>query len=124
MNSSELQRRLKSLAYRIIPLCESLANKKICKIIEDQLLPSSFSAAANYRAACKGQSLKAFTAKLSIAFEEMDETLFWLEVILELKLVKEEKMKLLIQEADELCKILASARKTSQEKIKSGSAKS
>jgi four helix bundle protein len=118
MNSSELQKRFKEFAYRVVPLCESLPVRKVSKIIEDQLKRSAFSAAANYRAACKAQSSKAFAAKLSIVFEEIDESLFWLEVILDLKLLKVEKLSLIIKEADELTRILASSRKTSQSKLK------
>jgi len=117
MNASELQNRIKEFAYRVVPLCESLPSKKMRRIIEDQLLRSVFSAAANYRAACKAQSTRAFTAKLSIAFEEIDESLFWLEVIDELKLIGKAKMILIIKEADELTRILASSRKTSQKKM-------
>ena len=116
MNAAELQKRLKEFAYRVVPLCESLPSKKISKIIGDQLLRSAFSAAANYRASCKAQSTKAFTAKLSIAFEEIDESLFWLEVIDELGLMGRNKMILILKEADELTRILASSRKTSQKK--------
>jgi four helix bundle protein len=102
MNANDLQQRLKSFAYRIVPLCESLPAKKISRIIEDQLLRSAFSAAANYRAACKAQSAMAFTSKLSIAFEEIDESLFWLEVISDLKLLDNRKLELITKEADEL----------------------
>jgi len=116
MNATELQKRLKEFACRIVPLCEALPVKKISRIIEDQLLRSAFSAAANYRAACKGQSTKAFTAKLSIAFEEIDESLFWLEMISDLKLLSKSKLALITKEADELTRILASSRKTSQKK--------
>lgn len=73
-------------------------------------MPSAFSAAANYRAACKGQSDKAFKAKISIAFEEIDEALFWLEAINDLKLVNAEKMASILKEADELTRILAPTR--------------
>ncbi len=59
MNSAQLENRLRSLAFRSVNVCESLPQKKISRIIEDQLLRSSFSAAANYRAACKGISKKA-----------------------------------------------------------------
>ena len=119
MDALELQTRLKHFAYRTVPLCESLPAKKICKIIEDQLLRSAFSAAANYRSACKAQSAKSFTAKLSIAFEEMDETLFWIEVISDLKFLKPSKLSLILKEADELTRILASSRKTSQGNVRS-----
>ena len=70
MDALALQKRLNDFAYRIVPLCESLPSKKISKVIEGQLLRSAFSAAANYRAACKAQSAKAFAAKLSIAFKK------------------------------------------------------
>jgi len=118
MNADELQKRLKEFAYRIVPLCESLPAKKISRVIEGQLMRSAFSAAANYRAACKAQSAKAFASKLSIAFEEIDESLFWLEAISDLQLVKADKLSLIVREADELTRILASSRKTSQKKLK------
>ena len=110
MTSQELQARLKSFAYRTVPLCKALPPKKISKVIEDQLLRSAFSAAASHRAACKAQSEKAFKSKLSIAFEEIDEALFWLEAINELKLLSQEKIALLLKEADELTRILAATR--------------
>ena len=110
MTAEDLQKRLKQFAYRTIPLCESLPKKKISRIVEDQLLRSSFSAAANYRAACKGQSEKAFKAKISIAFEEIDEALFWLEVINDLHLIDQKKLNLILKEADELTRILAATR--------------
>jgi len=117
MNADELQKRLKEFAYRIVPLCETLPSRKICKVIEGQLLRSAFSAAANYRAACKAQSPKSFKSKLSIAFEEMDESLFWLEVISDLGLVKKQKLTLILKEADELSRILASSRITLEKRI-------
>jgi four helix bundle protein len=118
MNSSELQKRFKEFDYRVVPLCESLPVRKVSRIIEELLTRSAFSAAANYRASCKAQSSKAFAAKLSIAFEETDESLFWLDVILDLKLLKVEKLSLIIKEADELTRMLTSSRKTSQCKPK------
>lgn len=92
MTSEELQKRLKSVACRTAFLCESLSSKKISKIIEEQLLQPAFSATANYRAAYKDRSEKTFKAKVSIVFEEIDETLFWLEEINELELIYTEKM--------------------------------
>jgi four helix bundle protein len=124
MDSKILEGRLKNLAYRIVAMCEHLPKKKIAGIIEMQLLRSAFSAAANYRAACKGISTKAFISKLSIAFEEADESLFWLEVIKELKLLPEKKLSLIIIEAIELSSILASSRKTLQKKQKETQTKS
>ena len=118
MNSKELEGRLKSFAYRVVNLCDSLPKKKISAVIEGQLLRSSFSAAANYRAACKAMSKKAFVSKLSIAFEESDESLFWLEVIQDIELIPVEKLSAINKEAAELASILAAARKTAQSNLK------
>ncbi|MFZ1529355.1 MAG: four helix bundle protein [Ferruginibacter sp.] len=118
MNSKQLEGRLRQLAYRIVVMCESLPSTKISGIIEKQILRSAFSAAANYRAACKGMTRKSFIAKLSIAFEEADETLFWLEVIEDLKLLQPKKLTLLKDEAYELSSILGSSRKTLQKTSK------
>jgi four helix bundle protein len=118
MTSAELQNRLKNFAYRVVAVCEALPKKKIARVIEDQVLRSSFSAAANYRASCKAISDKAFVSKLSIAFEESDESLFWLEAIVDLKLIGDKKMIAIVQEAKELASILAASRKTSQNKLK------
>ena len=117
MNSRELQIRMKKFAYKLLPLCDEFPSKKISKIIEDQLLRSAFSAAANYRAACNAQSPRTFKAKLSIAFEEIDESLFWLEVISDSELLSRDKLYLQIKEADELTRILAASRKTMEDKL-------
>jgi four helix bundle protein len=92
MTSIELQLRLKRFALRTVKVTESLPGNKLSRIIEDQLLRSAFSAAANYRAACKAISRKSFISKLSIAFEESDESLFWLEVIVDVDFISNEKM--------------------------------
>ena len=118
MNSKELEGRLRSLALRIVNVCEALPKKKISRVIEDQLMRSAFSAAANYRASCKAISKKSFVSKLSISFEEADESLFWIETILDLKLLTVGKMSAVFREATELASILAASRKTSQSRLK------
>jgi four helix bundle protein len=118
MTSIELQLRLKRFALRTVKVTESLPGNKLSRIIEDQLLRSAFSAEANYRAACKAISRKSFISKLSIAFEESDESLFWLEVIVDVDLISNEKMIPIIKEATELASILAASRKSAQTKKK------
>ncbi len=118
MTSKELQSRLKKFALRLVPMCAALPRKRISSIIEGQLLRSGFSAAANYRAACNGQSKKAFNSKLSIALEEIDEATFWLEIIDDLTLIKHNKLTLLLNEAIELTKILGASRRTATKKLK------
>ena len=70
---------------------------------------------ANYRAACRGRSHAEFTAKLSIALEEADESAYWLEVLSASNLMKAERLDPLHQEAEELVAILAASRKTARE---------
>ena len=107
MTPNELQTRLKKYAYRIVKLTDALPNSVVAKIIKGQIIRAAFSAAANYRSACKGYTKKAFAAKLAIAFEEIDESVFWLEVIVDIKLLGSTRVALLIQEGEELTKILA-----------------
>lgn len=117
MDSFELRLRINKFALRLVPLCEVLPSKKISGIIEDQLLRSGFSAAANYRAACNAQSKKSFNAKLSIALEEIDEACFWLEMLSDLQLIKIQKLVLLLDEGLELTKILGASRRTATKKL-------
>jgi four helix bundle protein len=82
------------------------------QIIGRQLLRSATSVGANYRAACRAQSRAEFAAKLSIVVEEADESLYWLEILSESGLVKPERLRELIKEADELVAIATGSRKT------------
>ena len=118
MTSKELLERLKQFAYRVVKLTRSLPNSPEANIIKGQVLRSSFSAAANYRSACKAYSKKLFSSKLGIFLEKMDESVFWLEVISDLELIKKEKLSLLIVEGEELCKILAKSIITSTSRSK------
>ncbi len=81
INAQVLQARLKKFAINSVYLFKSLPREEEAKIIGKQFLRSALSSAANYRAACKAQTKKSFVAKLSIAFEESDESVFWLEIM-------------------------------------------
>ena len=107
MTPEELQTRLKKYADRIVKLTDALPKTIVAKIIKAQIIRAGFSAAANYRSACKGYTRKAFASKLAIAFEEIDESVFWLDVIVDLKLISSTRVELLIREGEELTKILA-----------------
>ena len=117
MNAQELQKRLKSFAYRIVNFSRVLPKELISEIIIKQILHSAFSVAANYRTACRAQSKKAFISKLSIVVEEIDETHFWLEVISDLAIINPTKLKEILIEAEKLTKILSTSRKTAQTKL-------
>ena len=111
MTKEELKERTKIFAHRCVKLALALPNNKLGNHLHGQLIRSS-TVAANYRAACLAQSKKSFIAKLSIVIEECDESLFWLQFILDEKLISENKIKNLLQEANELTSIFISSRKT------------
>jgi four helix bundle protein len=90
--TAELLKRSKQFALRIIKLFQALPKSGESQIIGKQMLKSGTSLAANYRAACRARSKAEFFAKISIVVEETDETLFWLELLIEAKLVPEKKL--------------------------------
>lgn len=113
MNKEDLKRRTKDYALRIIKLVSSLPKTREGRIIGDQLLKSGTSTAANYRAACRSRSKAEFIAKLGTVIEESDESLFWLEIIVESGMIKKELVEQLLKETDEIISIMVSTRKSS-----------
>ena len=112
MKKEELVKRTKEFAHRCVKLAVSLPKTKLGYHIQGQLIRCSTSVAANYRATCLAQSTKSFIAKLSIVIEESDESLFWLEFIIDENLIKEDRVENLINEASELTAIFVASRKT------------
>jgi four helix bundle protein len=114
MKSDELKRRTKIFAHRCVKLCMTLPNSYLGKYLKGQLIRSSTSVASNYRSACIAQSKASFVSKLSIALEEADESFFWLEFIIDEKLLKTKLVETLLNEARELTAIFISSRKTAR----------
>ena len=65
---------------------------------------------ANYRAACRGRSKAEFIAKMGTCEEEADESAYWMEIIIEGELLKQNQVEPLLKEAGELTKIFAQSR--------------
>lgn len=116
MNQEELKTRTKKFGLRIIKLVDFLPNKKIGDVIGRQILRSATSVGANYRSACRSRSKAEFISKINIVLEEADETLYWLELIEESELIKEEKLTELKPEAKELVAIFVSTLKSLKNK--------
>lgn len=112
MNSEDLKKRTKEFAHRCIKLAVVLPNSYLGNHVKGQLIRSSTSVASNYRAACIAQSKASFSAKLSIVVEEVDESFFWLEFIIDEKMLDSELVKPLLKEAAELTSIFVASRKT------------
>ncbi|MBI2679222.1 MAG: four helix bundle protein [Candidatus Koribacter versatilis] len=83
-------------------------------VIRNQILRSGTSVAAHYRAVCRARSKPEFISKIGVVVEEMDETLFWLEMISELNLVRASRLTSLMDEANQLTAIFVASRKTSR----------
>ena len=114
LDQTEMKRRTKEFAKEIIRLCRKLPNNREGRLIGDQIFRSGTSVAANYRSACRGRSKAEFISKLSIVEEEADETLFWLEVINEMKIFHYEKLDALMKENDEILAIVVASLKTAK----------
>ena len=118
MSEWDLKKRTKEFAHRSVKLVISLQGNTLGNHLAKQLIRSSTSVAANYRAACVAQSQASFTAKISIAYEECDESYFWIEFVQDENLINKDRVLPLLKEADELTRILASSRKTSSKSVK------
>lgn len=125
MNEDRLKHRTKDFAKNIIQLCRKLPNNMEGKLIGNQIFRSGTSIAANYRAACRARSTADFVSKLAIVEEEADETLFWLELINEMKILDDKAMlESLMQENNELISIIVASIKTLRsKKMTSGNSK-
>jgi len=100
---------------RVIKLVNALPNNTAGRTIGNQLIRSGTSVAANYRAACRGRSKAEFIAKRGTVEEEADESAFWMELIIESKLMDENLVKNLWQESVEIIKIMASSKISARE---------
>lgn len=109
MTEEILKQRLKDFSIRIIKMVDGLPNTISGRAIGSQIVRSGTSPAANYRAACIGKSKKDFLNKLKMVEEELDETLHWLEVIMETELLPKNRLELLYEENKELLKIIVSS---------------
>lgn len=114
MDKEELKNRTKQFAHRCIRVATKLPATRLGRHIESQMIRSATSVAANYRAVCLAHSKASFVAKLSIVIEELDETYFWMELIVDENLIKKELLTPLMSEADELLRIFIASRKTIQ----------
>ena len=109
-----LKQRTKLFALRVIKLYQSLSKATVDQVIGKQMLRSATSVASNYRAACRARSNAEFYSKVCIVVEEADETMFWLELLWEADIVKQELLQSLYQENEEILKIMVISRKNSE----------
>ncbi|MEH1924841.1 four helix bundle protein [Nostoc sp.] len=118
MNEEDFKRRTKQLALRVIRLVEALPQSRTADVIGKQLIRSATSVGANYRSACRGKSTADVIAKLSLVEEEADESLYWMELIVEVGLLPLEKVSNLMSENTEILAMTVASIKTLRNKSK------
>ena len=114
MNAEHLKQRTKEFAKRIINLCRRLPRTEEGRLIRNQLFRSGTSVGANYRAACRGRSRKDFVSKLGVVLEETDESLYWMEIIVETGIIKASLLTRLMDEANQLIAIFVASLNTAK----------
>jgi four helix bundle protein len=111
----DLRIRTKRFALRVIRLSASLPADLEAQLMRKQLVRCGTSVGAQYREACRARSSAEFRSKMNAALQELDETEFWFELLVESGRVAEPKMAELRREVNELIAIFVSSIKTSED---------
>ncbi len=118
MDADELRLRSKAFAVRVVKLCRAMPHNAETRVVESQILRSATSIAANYRAVCRARSHADFVSKIGIVVEETDETIFWLELLVDLEIFVSSRVQPLLNEANELLAIFAASQLTAKQRAK------
>ncbi len=112
MTPDYLKSRTKQFGLAVIRLVESLPKSLTAGVIGKQVLRSATSVGANYRAVCRARSKADFVAKLGIVEEEIDESGYWLELLVEANIIRQAAATRLLAEVNELTAIVVASRRT------------
>ncbi|MBK7964533.1 MAG: four helix bundle protein [Bacteroidetes bacterium] len=115
--SGQLRKQTKEMAISAILLTRKLPQNDEGWTIKKQLIRSATSVAANYRSACRGRSDREFYSKLCIVVEELDESMFWLELTEDIELILQKDVQPVMEKMNKLLKILSAAKSTLRNKI-------
>ena len=114
MTPDELKERTKAFGLRVIRLSEALPKSKTSEVLGRQLLRSGTSVGANYRAACRAKSRADFAAKMKIVEEECDESVYWMELLIESGKVRAGLLEDLMKEGNEILSVVVASVKTAR----------
>jgi four helix bundle protein len=118
MNQEQMKARTKEFAKQVISLCRQLPATQEGRLVGGQFFRSGTSVGANYRAACRARSKADFIAKLGLVLEETDESLYWLEILAENRIVNSDLLVSITNEAKELMAIFVSSLNTAKGRLK------
>ncbi len=114
MNREGMKLRTKAYANRVVRLCSALPKSWVAKILESRLFRTGTSVGANYRALCRAKSNADFINKLRVVEEECDESLFWMDLLVENNFVNASRRSKLMQEGNEILSIVVASAKTAR----------
>jgi four helix bundle protein len=114
MNADEFKKRTRAFALRVVRLTEALPKTRTADVIGKQLLRCGTSVGANYRAACRAKSQADFIAKMGIVEEEADETIYWMELLVESGSIEQERVANLLDEANQIVALVVSSIRTAR----------
>jgi len=112
VNEQEFKDRTRQAALRVVRVVEALPTSKTADVIGRQLLRSGTSVGANYRAVCRAKSPADMLAKLAIVEEEADESVYWLELLIEAQVLPANRLTELIEEFNQIVAMIVASQKT------------
>jgi four helix bundle protein len=112
--AEELKERSKQFVIRVIRLFRALPKTDVARVLGRQLLRSGTAVAANYRAVCRARSKAEFIARIGVVVEEIDESVLWLELLVETDIVPLARMESLLAEANALLAIFVASQHTAR----------
>ena len=118
MNREEMYERTMQFSVRVVRMVKAMPRNIAEDVIARQLTKSATSIGANYREACHGKSPADFVAKLKICEGEADETLYWLQLLVNTDIMPAARMQALIDEAREFVAMFTAGTRTSQQNIR------
>jgi four helix bundle protein len=121
MTKEELKHRTKRFAIDSAHLVLSLPYNVVNKNYSDQLCRAASSVGANYRAALRGKSTADFINKLKIVEEELDEALFFLELVIELNPSFTDRVNIIYKEGNEILSIIVASLNTLRKQVQNKS---
>ena len=118
MTKEQMKARTQRYALRVIKAVQTLPDNRVANVVGSQLIRSGTSVGANYRAACRAKSTADFVNKLKIVEEECDESLYWMELIVESGLLTQRQLGELMKESGEILSIIVAAIKSSRQNVR------
>ncbi len=116
--NENLQLRTKQFALRILKVYLALPKRTDAQVLGKQLIRSGTSVGAHYREAARARSVAEFVSKLDVAQQEMEETIYWIELIIEHGLLTRQRLNDLLQEAGEVQAMLTASSRTAKKRLR------